>query len=61
VDALTVLNVVLAMANLAVAAFQGWKEWRTRHTDPPAAHPLAAPLDAIAAAIRELRQTWEGR
>ena len=49
-DALTLLNVALAIANLAVAAFQGWKEW---HSHQAPTHPLVAPLADIAAAIRE--------
>jgi hypothetical protein len=57
VDALTLLNIALALANLAVAGFQGWKEWRTRAAAP---HPLAASLDDIAAAIRERRE-WQAR
>jgi hypothetical protein len=56
VDALTLLNIALALVNLTVAAFQGWKEWRTRATSP---HPLAAPLYAIAAAVRETRREVE--
>ena len=51
-DALTLLNVALAVVNLAVAGFQGWKEWRTRHAHP-APHPLLPPLLDIAQAIRE--------
>jgi hypothetical protein len=51
VDALTILNVALALMNLAVAAFQGWKEWRSRQAAP---HPLDDRLRDIAIAIRGL-------
>ena len=50
-DALTLLNVALALVNLAVAAFQGWKEWQSRQAAP---HPLDDRLRDIALAIRGL-------
>jgi len=52
VDALTLLNIVLGLGNIAVAAFQVWKEWRTRHLGP---HPLEDRLRDIAIAIRALQ------
>lgn len=53
-DALTVLNLGLAVVNLAVAVFQGWKEWHSHLPDAP--HPLAPALADVAAAVRELRR-----
>jgi len=51
VDTLTVLNVIMAVVNLSVAIFQGWKEWHDRQQPQP--HPLTTTLQDIAAAIRE--------
>jgi hypothetical protein len=52
VDALTLLNVGLAVVNLAVGVFQFWKEW---HAHREAAHPLDPALRDIAEAIRILK------
>ena len=49
-DALTWLNVGLAVVNIAVALFQGWKEW---HSHRQRVHPLQPVLVDIARAIRE--------
>jgi len=48
-DSLTVLNVALAIVNLAVALFQAWKEWGARRR-----HPLDSALREIASAIRDM-------
>lgn len=49
-DALTLLNIGLAIVNLVVALFQGWKEWHQRRHS---GHPLEAALRDVALAIRE--------
>lgn len=53
-DALTLLNIGLAVVNLAVALFQGWKEWHQRQQR---GHPLEAALRDVAVAIRERGHT----
>jgi hypothetical protein len=53
VDALTLLNIALAVINVLVAIFQAWKEWHA-HQDAP--HPLAPALADVAEAVRELRR-----
>ena len=50
-DTLTILNVIMAVVNLSVAIFQGWKEWHDRQQPRP--HPLEIVVRDIAAAIRE--------
>jgi hypothetical protein len=47
------LNVILALVNIAVALYQGWREWRTRRQPEP--HPLEPALRDLAQAVREAR------
>lgn len=49
-DSLTLLNVALAIVNIVLALFQGWKEW---HEHRQLSHPLEAALRDVALAIRE--------
>ena len=49
-DALTLLDVLLAVVNISVA-FQGWREWHARRQ--PAPHPLEPALRDIAQAMRD--------